>query len=70
MGAVLPDVQKKSMALCEAMPTSKHRLHRWRCTKSPEPLYGFDRNGCTDSIGIVNWRAGRPIPDQLEDQGS
>jgi replication initiator protein RepSA len=25
-----------------------------RCTKTPEPLYGFDRNGRTDSIGILS----------------
>ena len=28
-----------------------------RCTKTPEPLYGFDRNGRTDSIGILTYPA-------------
>jgi RNA-directed DNA polymerase len=35
-----------------APPPLPHSLAA-RCTKTPEPLYGFDRNGCTDSIGIL-----------------
>ena len=38
-----------------APPPLPHNLAA-RCTKTPEPLYGFDRNGCTDSIGILTLR--------------
>jgi len=36
--------------------SAEHAFNTWTsgiATKTPEPVYGFDRNGCTDSIGIL-----------------
>jgi hypothetical protein len=48
---VLPDCSSQG-----AVPPSRHasctRPPAPGCTKTPEWVYGFDRNGCTDSIGM------------------
>ena len=34
------------------------------CTRTPESLYGFDRNGCTKTSGAVIWPGRRPGHDR------